>query len=100
MIVRGKTFLWLLLASLVLLSVSDFLITKEYLAQVGNVGEFNPLLRVAIGYFGVNFIVYFKILTLVVMAGCVYIVSPITRAFNWIRVALIALNVGGVALVG
>jgi len=94
---KTKSFLWMLLGALVVLSLSDFVITRSIIFQVGNGGEANPLLKLAIDRFGVNFIAYFKIATLALMAGCIYFGRPFV--YNRIRIALIALNAGAIAIV-
>jgi hypothetical protein len=94
---RTKNLLWMMLSALFVLSMSDFLITRNIVQHLGNIAEFNPFLRYGIDRYGINFIVYFKLAMCLLMAGCVYFARPVV--YNRIRIALIMLNLGAVAIV-
>ena len=82
-----------------MLSMTDFLVTNQIVLRLGNGGELNPFLRSAIDIFGTNFIIYFKLAGLMLMAGCIYIIRS-SRTYRFARISLTAMIWVMVAIVG
>lgn len=80
----------LLILALVLMSVADLMCTVSYLTSVGMV-EMNPIARHMIEVGGVRQLVLFKVFTIALSCGCIYLIRSKRRAEvgAWVCVGLL-----------
>lgn len=85
-----------------LLNGIDYLSTKKYVATVGSLGEFNPVMRWVIENYGIQGILYIKVAAYTILAACIthLIITRNDKRLTHLGKALKFTNILGGVVVG